>query len=97
MAADWRPDGWLADFDHLTPQIAEERVTNARDALNALHRVQAISESEQEAAESAAADLPDTGIGIDEFERSSDAGASRPRQNTCYDGGGSAYAFANGD
>ena len=58
VAADWRPDGWLADFDHLTPQIAEERVTNARDALNALHRVQAISESEQEAAERAAADLP---------------------------------------
>ena len=58
VAADWRPDGWLADFDHLTPQIAEERVTNARDALNALHRVQAISESEQEAAEQAAADLP---------------------------------------
>ena len=58
VAADWRPDGWLADFDHLTPQIAEERVTNARDALNALHRVQAISESEQEAAERAAAELP---------------------------------------
>ena len=58
VAADWRPDGWLADFDHLTPQIAEERVTNARDALNALHRVQAISESEQEAAAQAAADLP---------------------------------------
>ena len=58
VAADWRPDGWLADFDHLTPQIAEERVTNARDALNALHRVQAISESEQEAAAQAAMDLP---------------------------------------
>ena len=58
VAADWRPDGWLADYDHMTPQIAEERVTNARDALNALHRVQAISESEQEAAERAAADLP---------------------------------------
>ena len=58
VAADWRPEGWLADFDHMTPQIAEERVTNARDALNALHRVQAISESEQEAAERAAADLP---------------------------------------
>ena len=42
VAADWRPEGWLADFDHMTPQIAEERVTNARDALNALHRVQAI-------------------------------------------------------
>ena len=52
-----RTGGWRT-FDHLTPQIAEERVTNARDALNALHRVQAISESEQEAAESAAADLP---------------------------------------
>ena len=58
VAADWRPEGWLADYDHMTPQIAEERVTNARDALNALHRVQAISESEQEAAERAAADLP---------------------------------------
>ena len=58
VAADWRPEGWLADFDHMTPQIAEERVTNARDALNALHRVQAISESEQEAAERAATDLP---------------------------------------
>ena len=45
VAADWRPEGWLADYDHMTPQIAEERVTNARDALNALHRVQAISES----------------------------------------------------
>ena len=69
VAADWRPDGWLADFDHLTPQIAEERVTNARDALNALHRVQAISESEQEAAERAAAELP----GLDtEFARITD-------------------------
>ena len=59
VAADWRPDGWLADFDHLTVQQAEERVTNARDALNALHRVQAVSEAEQEAAERAAnADLP---------------------------------------
>ena len=58
VAADWRPEGWLADYDHMTPQIAEERVTNARDALNALHRVQAISESEQEAAERAAADWP---------------------------------------
>ena len=48
-----RTGGWRT-FDHLTPQIAEERVTNARDALNALHRVQAISESEQEAAERAA-------------------------------------------
>ena len=58
VAADWRPDGWLADFDHLTVQQAEERVTNARDALNALHRVQAVSEAEQEAAESAKAQLP---------------------------------------
>ena len=58
VAADWRPDGWLADFDHLTVQQAEERVTNARDALNALHRVQAVSEAEQEAAERAANALP---------------------------------------
>ena len=58
VAADWRPDGWLADFDHMTVQIAEERVTNARDALNALHRVQAVTEAEQEAAERAAVGLP---------------------------------------
>ena len=58
VAADWRPDGWLADFDHLTVQQAEERVTNARDALNALHRVQAVSEAEQEAAERAKASYP---------------------------------------
>ena len=69
VAADWRPDGWLADFDHLTPQIAEERVTNARDALNALHRVQAISESEQEAAAQAAMDLPLFEQTLARFER----------------------------
>ena len=58
VAADWRPDGWLADYDHMTPQIAEEKVVVARDMLNALHRVQAVSESEAEAIATAKRSLP---------------------------------------
>ena len=46
VASDWRPDGWLADFDLMTVQEAEAHVTDARDALNAMHRVQAVSEAE---------------------------------------------------
>ena len=57
VAADWRPDGWLADYDHMTPQIAEEKVVVCRDMLNALHRVQAVSESEAEAIAMAKAQL----------------------------------------
>ena len=58
VAADWRPDGWLADFDHLTVQQAEETVTTARDGLNALHRVQAVSESDAERANGAEKIIP---------------------------------------
>ena len=58
VAADWRPDGWLADFDHLTVQQAEEAVTAARDGLNALHRVQAVSESDAERANDAEKIIP---------------------------------------
>lgn len=58
IATDWRPDGWEADFDAMTVQQAEEGVVDARDALQALHRVQAVSEAELEAAEQAAAALP---------------------------------------
>ena len=58
VAADWRPDGWLADFDHLTVQQAEETVTAARDGLNALHRVQAVSESDAERANDAEKIIP---------------------------------------
>ena len=59
IALDWRPDGWLADYDNLTVQEAEEAVVVARDALAALHRVQAVSEAELRAAENAADEIPD--------------------------------------
>ena len=57
-AADWRPDGWLADFDLMAVQEAEAKVTDARDALNAIHRVQAISEADQQRALEAREALP---------------------------------------
>ena len=53
VAADWRPDGWLADYDAMTVAQAEERVTDARDALNALHTVQAVSEVDAQRAKQA--------------------------------------------
>ena len=53
VAADWRPDGWLADYDHMTVSLAEDRVGSARDALTALHRVQAVSEADLERADNA--------------------------------------------
>ena len=58
VAADWRPDGWLADFDSLSVSEAEEAVVTARDALAAIHRVQAISEADMAAAAKAAAGIP---------------------------------------
>ncbi len=57
--SDWRPDGWLADYDTLTVPQAEERVTTARDALSALHKVQAVSEAEIQAASAARERLPE--------------------------------------
>ena len=68
VAADWRPDGWLADFDHLTVQQAEEGVTDARDALNGLHRVQAVSEADAERAKQAEAELPVLKQRIDDMQ-----------------------------
>ena len=53
VGADWRPDGWLADYDHLTVPDADEHVVRSRDALAVLHRVQAISETEADNAEKA--------------------------------------------
>ena len=58
VASDWRPDGWLADMDAMTPQQAEEAVTAAREALAALHQVQAVSEAEAQNATEAKAALP---------------------------------------
>ena len=58
VASDWRPSGWLADMDAMTTQVAEESVTAAREALAALHQVQAVSEAEAEQAAEAKAALP---------------------------------------
>ena len=58
VASDWRPDGWLADYDHMTVQQAEESVIESRDALAALHKVQAVSEVELEKAEQARGVIP---------------------------------------
>ena len=58
VGADWRPANWLADYDLMTVQEAEAKVTDARDALNAMHRVQAISEADQQRAQEAREALP---------------------------------------
>ena len=58
VASDWRPDGWLADMDAMTTQQAEEAVTAAREALAALHQVQAVTEAEAQQAGEAKAALP---------------------------------------
>ena len=58
VASDWRPDGWLADMDAMTTQQAEEAVTAAREALAALHQVQAVTEAEAQSAMEAAAAVP---------------------------------------
>ena len=67
VAADWLPDGWLADYDGKTVIEAEGDVAAARDALALLHKAQAvaevkeeiISEQQQHEAEKAEKALPD--------------------------------------
>ena len=58
VASDWRPDGWTADDDALSAQEADAAVVEARDGLAALHRVEAATEAELDAAERAAEELP---------------------------------------
>ena len=58
VASDWRPAGWLADMDSMTTQQGEEAVTAAREALAALHQVQAVTEAEAQQAFEAKAALP---------------------------------------
>ena len=58
VAADWRPDDWLADFDGLTEQQAETLKVDAGEALADLHRIQAIGELELAEAKQAAEALP---------------------------------------
>ena len=58
VAADWRPEGWQADYDSLTVQQAEARVVDYRDALSMLTAVQAVSEHEAAEIAAAMAELP---------------------------------------
>ena len=48
FAADWLPDGWLADYDGKTVLEAESDVAAARDALALLHKAQAVAEVKEE-------------------------------------------------
>lgn len=81
LAQDWRPDGWLADWDHLSKQQAEERVVAARNAVSALHEVRAISEAEAAEAQKARDELPALEKAVDaaaaELERHEKAVADR--------------------
>ncbi len=56
--SDWLPVGWQADYDHLSHQQAQDRVTAARDAIAAIYATQAVSESEIARAREAAAAIP---------------------------------------
>ena len=58
VASDWRPDGWLADMDDMTTAQADDLVTATREALAALHQVQAVTEAEAQTAAEAKAALP---------------------------------------
>ena len=58
VGSDWRPNGWLADYDHMTFQQAEELVVSARDALAALHTVKAVSQVDVERGKEARRAIP---------------------------------------
>ena len=58
VASDWRPDNWLADYDHLTVQSAESDIVALREELGALQQVYAISQVEYSRAEEAKDSLP---------------------------------------
>ena len=78
MASDWRPAGWLADMDSMTTQQAEEVVTAAREALAALHQVQAVSEAEAQSAGEAKDALP---ILQDSLKTATDQSPGHPRRS----------------
>ena len=91
VAADWRPDGWLADYDWLTPADADARVVDARDGLDALLRVNAVSEAEVKAAQAAAERIPSMEEALGELERdeerarAADSEAAAPLQRAMVD------------
>ena len=53
LAADWRPDGWLGEFDAMSPEDAERAVEAARAARDELLRENAVGEAVLLAAETA--------------------------------------------
>ena len=59
VASDWRPDGWLADMDDMTTAQAEDLVAAAREALAALHQVQAVTEAQAQQGADAKSELPE--------------------------------------
>ena len=58
VAPDWRPAGWRADMDALTAGAAADATTAAREQLDVLHQVRAVSTAAAEAAAAASAALP---------------------------------------
>lgn len=67
VAEDWRPDGWLADYDRLTVERAEELVTVARESLFVLHQEHAISATDAQRAEEASGQIPGLRIKSEEL------------------------------
>ena len=58
IAADWHPDGWLADYDAMTVEDAERAVESSRSERDEMLRENAVSEAALIAAEKAKAELP---------------------------------------
>ena len=58
-AADWLPDGWVADLDGLATDQAEQALTEAREALQSHHVGHAVSVAEVETAKAAAQKIPE--------------------------------------
>ena len=59
VAADWRPDGWLADYDNIPVPQAKEKVVKARQQLATLTGIHAVSEHEAAIIREAAESLPE--------------------------------------
>ena len=57
-AADWHPDGWLSDWDGLTPQQSDEMMVDARAALAVLQGTLAVSQADADRASRSAEELP---------------------------------------
>ena len=82
VAADWRPEGWLADYDLLTVAEAQALVTDARDALTALHEIRAVSQADADRAERSAAALPEARERLSELDDAAER-AKSDRQGVC--------------